>query len=181
MCAALTLTNTRQCSLFHSLCDDIDQWTVYTIAGVETVTNTKSTFLCWGKKGIEFPAISKEKWEILEEIELAQTYFWQFDDYHREMCRINVLYYTITLRNINTILLNLLNEKSAVECDKTWSIVEGTTTRIKKFSIVFPANYLIKKKTFVIINSIYYFRNALYQATCIEYIGSNDNTACRYV
>ena len=178
MCAALTSQNTKQWSLFNPLGADKKWFKIYVVTA--EYDNIESTFLCSSEGGIQFPLIDEDKWNILKEIDLAQIYFWQFDDYHREMCRLNLLYYTITLRNIPVLLINLLNPSSKVICEKKWSSVEGTNTRVKKFSIKYPDNYLINAKNYIIINTVYYFRNALYQSTCIDYLGCNKNNSGRY-
>lgn len=174
MSAKLTLSNTESCSLFKPLNVDVntDDWVIFTVVDFSS-KEREGVLLSWGERKILFPSIDKNKWNLLKEICRAQQQFWLFDKYHRERCRINLLYHTITLANLPRILVDVLNPSNSVACDRRWATVNGTTKHEKYFSISFPQGYLISKRTYVIINNVYRFRSALYQATCIEYVGFN--------
>ena len=128
------------------------------------------TVLICGFTKIPFKRITQRKWMFLHEIEKAQNSYWGYNKYHRKYSRINVLFYTVTLRCVGTLILDILNEATTVTSAMEYEKIDDQTQHLF-FAIKFPDNYLITEKHYRIVQKQYVYNYAEYIATCIEYVG----------
>lgn len=140
------------------------------------VIQKKYTLLQCGFIGVRYKKVTPRKWLFLELIERAQESYWGYNKYHRKFSRTNLLFYTVTLRNVGLLILHILDPTTNIISSMAFEKIDDNTQHLL-FAVQFPKNSLISEKQYRIVQRKYIFNYSEYIATCIEFIGLKPTVA----